>query len=99
MNLKLKKSELQALEKVLAQALQVEQISIEDKLAIAILSKFYKRIIIKLLDLKPKYNIQMDDTTALAFYQYYHLDSFSPQNFEDNLLLQICNNINQKYAL
>lgn len=98
MNLKLTKAEVQAIERVLAEIIRLEHFAMEDKLLVCILTKFYHKIIIKLLNLKSRYNIKMDEQTELAFFIYFQDEQFNPVSFDDNLIKTICDNIQKKYA-
>ncbi len=82
----------------LEQVLAIPHIDMTDKLLVAILHRLYKKCVVKLLDLKKKYTLEMDAETALAFYIYFNDEKFNPANFTDITLKTICNSINQKYA-
>lgn len=98
MQLQLTKSQLQALEQELYEVMQIDHIDMTDKLLVCILHRLYKRIVVKLLDLKSRYNLKLDDETALAFYIYYNDEIFNSTAFNDVTLKTICNNINKQYA-
>ncbi len=98
MVLQLTKSQLQALEQELRESLAHEHFDMTDKLCVAILHRLYKRVVLKLLDLKNKYTVTLDDETAIAFYIYFNDCAFHPTEFNDHTLKTICNNINKLYA-
>jgi len=96
--MKLTKAEVQALELLLSQIIKFDHIDMGDKLLICILTAFYKKLVVKLLDLKKTYSIKMDEQTELAFYVYFNGEDYDPTNFTDNLVKKISNNIQKKYA-
>ena len=98
MNFKMTKAEVQALEQVLAEIIGFQHFALEDKLLVCILTKFYQKLVIKLLNLKNKYSIKMDEPTEMAFFLYFQGEEFNPVNFNDNLVKTICDNIQKKYA-
>ena len=98
MKLKLSKAQLQALEQELNVVSTHEHIDLEDKLLALLLNKLYKRIVVKLLDIRAHYSIQLDDETAMALLLYFRHEPFNPASFNDQTLKQICDNIDRKYA-
>jgi len=98
MTLHLTKAELQALEQKISIALNTEHKDIIDHLVIAILHKLYKRIIVKLLDLKKKYKLELDNETALAFFIYFNSEALILTEFNDITVKIICNTIDKQYA-
>lgn len=98
MTLKLTKSQLQALEQALKQAITYEHVAMEDKLLVCILTRLYKRLVVKLLDLKNKYTITFDAETAMAFYLYFSGEVYIPTSLEGNTLKMICNQTEKIYA-
>lgn len=98
MTFKLTKAEVQTLEKLLAEVIATEHFDLSDKLLVVILTKFYKKLVVKLLDLKNKYSIKMDEQTELAFYQYFYDEVYIPADFTSNLIKTICDITQKKYA-
>lgn len=98
MTIKLTKSELQALEQELAKIINYQHMSFGDRLLIILLTQLYKRLVVKLLDLKKKYSLKMDEATELAFYLYFEDKTCIPTSFTDNLVKKICDLINQKHS-
>lgn len=98
MSIKLTKAEVQALELLLGQLIQFTHVDMGDKLLICILTAFYKRLVVKLLDIKPRYSIKMDEQTELAFFVYFDGEDCDPTNFTDNLVKKISDQIQKKYA-
>lgn len=99
MNLKLTKAEVQALEKLLAQIIGSSHMDMGDKLLVCVLTNLYKKLVVKLLDLKNRYSVKLDEPTELAFYLYFEGEHCNPANFTDNLVKKICDSINQKHSL
>jgi len=99
MRVKLKKSEMQAMEMLLANILEnTEVTNFRDKLFIAIFQKFYEKIAKALVVLQKEYSFKMDDITAIAFVLEIESWPLEPSNFTDNLALKLFNKINQHYT-
>ncbi len=99
MTIKLTKAEVQALEIELREVITCQHMDINDRLLIVLLTMWYKKLVVKLLDLKNRYSIKMDEPTVLAFYLYFEDKQCVPTNFTDNLIKGICDKINQKLNL
>ena len=98
MTLKLTKAQMQALEQELSIVFNNDHIAMQDKLLAILLNKLYKKLVIKLLDLKSKYTFVLDDETAIALFLYYEDVVYNPAQFNDITLKNICNDIERKYA-
>ena len=89
---------MQALEQELAIVFNNDHIEMQDKLLALLLNKLYRKVVIKLLDLKAKYTFVLDDETAIALFLYYQDVAYNPAEFNDITLKNICNDIERKYA-
>lgn len=98
MTYQLNKSQMQALEEVLSKILAFKNVDMLDKLLLCILTKLYKKVMVKLLDLKKKYKITLDEQTELALYIYFEDMPFNPTNYAANMIKSICNKIEKHYA-
>jgi hypothetical protein len=96
--MKLSKSEMQALEKLLSYILALSATTIETKLVVCILKKFYIKIARALVELKPAYKIKMDDDVALAFALAFEDAIFDEDVYTRNLVLKLSNDIKQYYS-
>lgn len=98
MTLKLTKAEMQAIEMELAEIINYQHMALADRLLIVILTRLYKKMVTKLLDLKKKYSLNIDEETELAFYLYFEDKACVPTDFTDILIKKICDSINKKLS-
>ena len=97
MTYKMTRSEVQALEQVLSLVITQKPDSMEDKLLISVMNNLYKKVVNKLLDLKPKYTLKIDAITELAFYVFFENQIFYP-DYAGIIIKNICDKIEKQYV-
>jgi len=99
MKVKLTMSEIKSLEYALSIMLQTYiPRSYYHKLLLAVIQKLYVKIARALVVYQRNYVITLDEITALAFSELFDQEPFKPDGHAFNLMLQLSNEIKQKYA-
>jgi hypothetical protein len=98
MNIKLTKAQVQALHQELSEVLECEHTDMTDKLLVLLLTKLFKKLSIKLLDIRRTYQLKLDDDIALALFIYYQYSEFNPTIQTDITLKKITDAIEKKFA-
>lgn len=100
MKLKLTSSEFMVLHSLLQNVcMGIRPKGIQEHVLHGTLFRLYKKFYNKAIETKKKYTIAMADDEACAFYMFFSKFNMSNENaFTVNLVLQINNHINQKFA-
>lgn len=99
MKVKLNHSEFLALYALVTNAVEgVEANNMAEKLFLSILDNVYGKMYLKARLPQKKYQLKLSDHEAIAFLCYFKNVKFESASYEGNLIGQICNLIQQKFA-
>jgi hypothetical protein len=98
MKFKLNHSEFIALYTLLTNAVEdVEPSNLAEKLFLSILDNVYGKMYLKARVPQKKYQLKLSTHEAIAFLCYFKNVHFEATSYEGNLVLKICNSIQQKF--
>lgn len=99
MQIKLNRSEIESLVGFVYDVIETsEATTLEAKLTVAILKKFYEKLAKAAVVFQKKYSVKVDDITAIAFWMEFRNWPLTPTDYTDNLVLKLSNQIQQHYA-
>ena len=99
MQIKLTRLEIESLVDFVFDVIETsEATTLESKLTLAILKRFYEKLAKAYVVVQKKYSVKMDDITAIAFWMEFRNWPLTPTDFTDNLVLKLSNQIQQHYA-